>query len=227
MAMGPFEKHLREAIELNRARAPFYAALSGGASRAISRRLIRFERLLLPLARWLDHRATPYHRAGIPLLEALFMPMGTAPLFVPHRRVVAATGGRRPVAAEVSRRIRDGYRREGFDGARLALEKELDVLSEQPCFDCMLRHLLESARRLAQVAPLHAEQARQQGLASPLWISTLLLRLHWRALKAVLRLDRRARPLQESGLAILFQDVPSIPPWPAGDVAVDSTAFRP
>src|SRR5215207_3680309 len=81
MRVGPFEHHLREAIALNRERAPRYAALSDGASRPISRGLIAAEYLLLPVARWFDRRAASYHRAGIPLLEDLFVPMALTPAF--------------------------------------------------------------------------------------------------------------------------------------------------
>ena len=55
--MSAFERHLREAIALNRERAPKYAAISGGATRPISRALISAELALLPVARWFDAAA--------------------------------------------------------------------------------------------------------------------------------------------------------------------------
>ena len=79
-----FERHLREAIALNQARAPRYAALSGGASLPISRKLILAERLLLPLAWALDRWARPYHAADVPVLADVFEPMRRAPAFVSH-----------------------------------------------------------------------------------------------------------------------------------------------
>lgn len=58
---GAFERHLREAIGLNESRAGFYASMSAGASLAVTRRLVRIERMLLPFAHWMDRRASKYH----------------------------------------------------------------------------------------------------------------------------------------------------------------------
>jgi hypothetical protein len=87
---GPFARHVREAIALNETRAPLYAALSGDASRPISRRLILAERAVLLIAPVFDRLAAPYHRAGISLFEDLFAPMASAPPFV---HVGSATPG--------------------------------------------------------------------------------------------------------------------------------------
>jgi len=76
---GVFEGHLREAIALNRARAPVYARLSQGRSRVVSEALILAERATLPLARWYDTRARPYHDAGVPLMPSMFVSMEGLP----------------------------------------------------------------------------------------------------------------------------------------------------
>src|SRR5205085_2238604 len=54
--LDAFTTHLRDAIALNRDRAATYARDSDGRSAALSRRLIRAERAILPLAGWLDRR---------------------------------------------------------------------------------------------------------------------------------------------------------------------------
>jgi hypothetical protein len=74
----------------------------------------------------------------------------------------------------------------------------------------MVRHLLESARRIATLAPLHETQARARGLASPRWISVLLFRLHVLALPIASSLDAQAYPLQCRGVSILASDLPRI-----------------
>ena len=76
---GVFESHLRDAIALNRARAKIYARLSGGRSRVVSEALILGERATMPLARWYDARAQPFHDAGVPLLRWIFVPMEDLP----------------------------------------------------------------------------------------------------------------------------------------------------
>ena len=213
---GPFARHVREAIALNETRAPLYAALSGNASRPISRRLILAERAVLLIAPVFDRLAAPYHQAGITLFEDLFAPMANTP---PLAHVGSATPGApappqsprlRPSA--LRRRVRAAYRARGFDGAADVLEAELAALSGDASTDCLVRHLLESAHRLAGLAPEHIDLAQARGLASPRRLLSLLLRLHLWGLGPAGALDTRARPLQARGIAILAQDLPPIPP---------------
>ena len=212
MRVGPFEHHLKEAIALNRERAPRYAALSAGASRPISRGLITAEYLLLPVARWFDRRAAPYHRAGIPLLEDLFVPMALAPAF----GSVRLTSDDRPSqsgpnAAAIRRRVGRAYTEGAFAGAASAIADELTALAVAPHADCLVRHLLESAHRLATLAPDHVARSEERGLASPAPLLARLLRLHLWGLTSAAALVRRARPLHARGVAILAQDLPPIP----------------
>jgi hypothetical protein len=86
----------------------------------------------------------------------------------------------------------------------------------------MVRHLLESARRVAELAPAHAAQAAALDLPSPLWISGLLLRLHLFGLAQAARLDAQAFPLQCRGVPILSSDLPAVPAIPARG----SSAYR-
>jgi hypothetical protein len=211
-AHGAFEEHLREAIALNMERAPRYAALSGGASRPISYALIAAEWLLVPVARWFDRRAEPWRRAGIPLLETLFVPMASAPEFVPSRPARSRPPGQSaPRAAGIRRRVRTAWRTRSFAGAGDALRRELATLTAAPGVDCMVRHLLESACRLAQLAPGHVALARERGLPSPGRLLGQILWLHLWGLDASAMLDQRALPLQARGIPILAQDLPPIP----------------
>ena len=217
-ARRPFEHHLREAIALNRDRAPRYAALSAGASRSISYGLIASEYLLLPVARWFDRRAAPYHQAGIPLLEDLFVPMASAPAFG-SIRLVAGTDVRTTPASQpaaIRRRVAQAFRVGSFAGAASALGDELNALTDAPHTDCLLRHLLESTHRLATLAPHHIAMAHRSGLPSPAPLLARLFRLHLWGLAPAAALDRRARPLQARGVPILAQDLPPIPGWSPG-----------
>lgn len=216
MRTGPFEQHLREAIALNRARAPLYAALTEGTSLGVSRKLLCAQHLSLPIARWLDHKAAPYHRAGIPLLEQVFVSMREAPSFAFPAPVAPLADYAPPMAGSIRHRVRDAYCRSSFAGASRMLELEIAALSRRPCFDCMLRHLLESALRASNLAPLHAAQARRVDLPPTEWMSRLLLRLHWWGFSGAARLDTEARPLQARGVPILCRDVPPIASWPEG-----------
>ena len=216
---GAFEEHLREAIALNRVRAPRYAALSGGASRPISRRLLLAERLLLPLAWALDRWARPYHRAGVPVLADVFEPMDRTPAFAPHLPIKADVRRRRPDVQALRRDVVRAWRRDGFAGAARVLERERTSLAAQPAFDGMVRHLVESALRVASLAGPHATLARKAGRPSTLPLSGLLLGMHLAGLGPAARLDDEAAPLQRAGLPILCGDVPPIAPYPRTDVA--------
>lgn len=210
--MGPFERHLREAIALNRERAPRYAALSRDASRTISTALITAELMLLPLARWFDVRAMPFHAAGVPVLDDLFMPMSSAPEFQERRQMSAAAQVASPLRPRsIRQRVRRAYSAGSFTAAAEALEEELALLGADPEANCLLRHLLESALRLARLAPEHVAQAQARGLRSPAPLLRRLLALHLWGLRAANSLDRRALPLQRRGIAILAQDLPRIP----------------
>jgi hypothetical protein len=162
-----------------------------------------------------DRLAAPYHRAGIPLLEDLFAPMANAPAFVsvvsPNPAAVAPSSSPRLHPGYLRRRVSAAYRARGFDGAADVLEAELAALSGDLTTDCLMRHVLESAYRLAGQAPEHIRLARARGLESPRRLLSVLLRLHLWGLGPAGALDARARPLQARGIAILAQDLPPIP----------------
>ena len=209
--VGPFELHLREAIALNRERAPLYARLSEGRSRAISRSLILQERLLLPVARWFDGRAEPYHRAGVPLLGDAFVSMDRTPAFAAPGHPLPVPPRLRPNGRHLARAVRAALRGEGLPAAERIMRREIETLSAEPAFHGMLRHMLESTLRIAVLAPHHERMASDRGLPSPRPISLRILRLHLRGFPAAVRLDRRAEPLQRRGIPIIVNDVPPIP----------------
>ena len=209
------ERHLREAAALNRERMPLYDSLSGGRSRAISRRLIWTERLAIPVAWYVDWRAREFQREGIRIVCDDFVPMANTPEF----RARAADpppplSAFEPADARRIRRVIDrAYDRGGFPAVSAALEAELRRLEEEPRFHCMLRHLLESALRISNQAPRYAAEAEARGLvASPEALSRTLLELHLGMLGEAAKLDARAAPLQAEGIPIICQDVPPIPP---------------
>ena len=211
------ERHLREAAALNRERMPLYDSLSGGRSRAVSRRLIWTERLAIPVAWYVDWRAREFQRAGIPIVCGDFVPMANTPAFrarlddpPPLSTFVAAD------ARRVRRRVERALDRGGFPAASEALSRVLRALEETPRFHCMLRHLLESALRISNGAPGYAEMAGDRGVSSPVELSRTLLELHLGMLGEAGKLDARAAPLQAEGIPIICQDVPPIPPFADG-----------
>lgn len=210
---GPFVRHLGEAIALNKERAPRYAELTDHASKPISDSIIRAERLLLPLAAWFDWRARRYHSAGIPLLGELFVSMDGVPPLSP----AAPTPAQRPyspMAGSISARVRRARQAGGYEGAAAELDAELHALAAAPCFDCMLRHLLRSARRLCTIAPYQLVRVRACGLPPADRLLSRLFELHLAGLSAAARLDARALPIQSAGVPIICGDLPPIPAHP-------------
>jgi hypothetical protein len=205
------ERHLREAIALNRERMPRYDSLTGGRSRAVSRRLIRSEQLALAAAWVIDRRAETWLAHGVRIVCDDFVPMEHTPPFLAR-----ADPPPYPFVPRDPRRIRravvHAFRAGGFAGASAALEDELGRLSEAPAYHCMTRHLLESALRISNLAPVHAEAARAHGLPPTDRLSRTLLDLHLMTLGEAARLDRRAAPIQAEGVPIVCRDVPPIPP---------------
>lgn len=209
--IGPFERHLREAIALNRERAPLYAALSHGESRRLSRLLIAAEWLLLPVARWFDREAAPYRRAGVPLLDAIFVPMSHAPAFGAVQLAAAvAVRTTSPDPAGIRRRVQRAYRDASFPGAGKAIADQLQRLTSLGGNHLVI-HLLESAHRVASLSPDLVTRSLDRGLPSPEPILARLLRLHLWGLTPASRLDDRAGILHARGIPILAQDLPPIP----------------
>lgn len=210
--IGPFEGHIRDAIALNRQRAPLYAALSGGASRGLSRLLIAAEVLMLPVARWFDWKSAPYSAAGVPILDEIFVPMSDAPEFGSVK--LANDPALEAVwldAAFIRRQVHGAFSARAFDGAAAALAGVLRAPDAALPGNDMVRHLLESAHRLATLAPRHIVRSRECGLPSPGPLLRRLFVLHLWGLDAAAMLDRRARPLHLRGVPILAQDLPPIP----------------
>jgi hypothetical protein len=211
------ETHLREAAALNRARMGAYSRLAEGRSRGLSRRLIWAERLAIPIAWYVDRRAEPFLRAGIPIVCDDFVPMsGTPPLTLSAADPLSAEPFLAADARRIARAVRTAMQEGGFPATSKTIRAELERLESAPIRHCMLRHLLESALRISHQAPLYAARARELGVADPGSLSRLMLDLHLAVLGEAARMDRRAAPLQAEGIPILYHDVPPIPPFADG-----------
>ena len=208
--------HLEEAIALNQERLPRYAALTQERSRPVSEALIGLEEGLLVVADYLDSWSLPYQKKGIPLMCAEFVSMHEVPAF--SERFSFPPHLLSDFVAEDHQALRDrldaAFDDSGFQGLSQAASLELVRLEAWPGFHCMLRHLLESLVRAANLAPGHVEQALALGLASPEDISKNLILALLVGLEDGALLDAQAAPLQAEGLPIICQDVPEIPAWP-------------
>jgi hypothetical protein len=208
---SPFTTHLRDAIQLNRERASRYSALTGGASRKISRRMVFFERLTLPVAMLFDRCARKYQRAGVPLLSEDMVSMAKTPPF--SDRLASPPPLERFVPADargIARRIRRAYKEQRWSGVSRVAEEELGKLRGEGAHHSLLRHMLESVARISHLAPKHSSLALRKGMKPTDGFSWRLVQLHLLAFPSFSKLDRLAAPLQSRGVPIIHQDVPPI-----------------
>jgi hypothetical protein len=208
-------QHLKDAIRLNHSRFDKYSNLTHGESERISRRLMRFEKLGLLPAAFIDLQSRPLQKKGIPIICDELVSMSTVPEFSEQGPVPAD-----PIelfhpinAHEIAQSIRDAYHAEGFDGVRRASQEWLRVTNQTPTYHCLVRHFLDSVVRAANLAPIHIEQSK------PANESRASARLSWEFIEMQLfglaemeKIDELAAPLQAQGIPILCQDVPQIPP---------------
>jgi len=222
---GCFETHVVEAIEINQQRKPLYAELTDGESKPISRGLILFEQSIVLPAKLIDARAEKWQEAGLAIGCDEFVPISLTPEF--RSQVDPPTESREShsglaLAAELKLAFALG----GYDRLRGELEEELAELAEQPAYNCLLRHFLESLLRGANLAPIHAARAEELGLDSPDAISRDLILLQIAGLPVATKLDADAEEIQAAGIPILCQDVPPISPLPCRALSLPSWPSR-
>ena len=212
--MGPFEEHLRDAVEINKKREKLYADLTHGKSKLVSRSLILSEKASIPFSKIPDHWAKKFMSNGIPIVKEEFISMNLIPSFSkcfpfePEPR----SEYKRQNGTQILSRIFTTFRKEGFEGAKKVLMEELNHLQSPRAYHVMLRHILESMLRVATLAPAHEALRLKLGFVdSTLPLSHYLFYSHFSSFHFAVWLDEKAAPLQASGIPILFQDVPNIP----------------
>ncbi len=213
---GGFVRHLREAIALNEARRAGYEARTGGASRALSRRLVLYERAVLPWAWWMDRRARRWNDRGVMIVAGDFVAMThVRDVAAPPPRTGRATDAQ---AAALSARL-ESFRAEvdratkagRFDEAAaraVALLRELEQAEARDgCSWAMTRHVVEQVG----YAALNALAWRA---ASGGETDDLARRFVWGlrlGTGSAVGLDRRAQACHALGVGVLVNDLPEIP----------------
>lgn len=209
---GCFLAHVVEAMALNTARKPMYAALSGGSSLSLSERLIALERATMPIARAMDARAAVFQKRGIPVMCAEFVPMTGAgePEF--HLPLLPPPAPGELNGLDMAFRLAGARARGRYEAMAREANTIIAELARHPDYACMTRHLLESVRRAATLAPTHVATARQLGFRfrTPEPLSRVFLALQVDALPAAAQLDLDAAQTQALGTPIFCRDLPPI-----------------
>lgn len=205
--------HIHDAMNLNKARASAYALLTDGKSSPISKKLIRMERWLSLAVPFADAWAAPFQAAGVNILCDDFIDMSLTPAF----RAMNPAGKdnvanfRRADEKILIKNLDALLDENNFIGLGDYADEQIRLLDQNPRYNCMVKHVLESIRRMAYLAPKHNRLAKQKIKISSLSLSRIVLRNHINMLDTSAEIDQLAAPLQADGLPIICQDVPYIP----------------
>ena len=198
-------------MALNAKRKPIYSELTDEASERISNTLISSEWFSKQLARSVEKDAQPFEDAGVGIVCDAFVSMSKVPPFQQNTGLrhdekqyqVFDTDDLKDLIEELNKENR-------FTEIVETIEIKIAELKSQPQFHCMIRHVLESIRRIAHQADSQNSKAKALGLPSSLPISRKLIDLHLLSFSISKYLDKSAVKIQAAGVPILCQDVPPI-----------------
>lgn len=212
----PFTVHVREALEVNRARRQYYERISNGATRKVSLLYTSLEYSLLPLTSFFDRWAHKYRRAGIPVLRDDFVPMANIssadkPLL---RRGMLDRAGRR----ELRKMLRAWQWKSGLAASRkdflkvqlLALNAVHDLRQMELRHNCNLAltiHFVESVGLAAR----NADRLSQQYAKRTDNFYRAFIAIQISGVRLFSKVDLQAQPFHRAGIGIIVNDLPAIP----------------
>lgn len=208
-------EHVSEAMVLNKQRKAAYMQLSQGRSKKVSNALLWMERKISVAAPLADAWSAYFQSRGVQIMCDDFVPISHTPAFQaknPQGRD-SLHNFRPPDITRIKGRLLELHKARSYMEMARYADSEIIELDRVPRYNCMVKHMLESVRRMAALTPVHAQKARSQGLRSSEPLSRTVLKSHIMFLNESARIDKLAAPLQAEGLMIVCQDVPYIP-WP-------------
>lgn len=210
--MQDLTRHLKEAIELNEQRLPLYAKLTNNQSIPFSKKLINYEKLILKTSWILDRVGDKYQKKGVPFMKHEFVDMADARSF--SNSFPDGTPKLAPIKllekdvlfVELSKSISQ----KSPTKIVASCNQIINTLNEQAYYYNMLRHVVESIRRIAFLIPLHEEICNLKKIKAPSFYSYLLIRSHQVILNMSKTFDEELAFIQEGGVPFLWQDLPHI-----------------
>lgn len=205
-------KHLREAIELNEARLPLYANLTSNKSLSYSKKLINYEKSILLTSWIIDKIGNSYQAKGIPFLKFEFVDIDLASPFSDsfpdhiNHKVEIQIFDKSEMFKELSRAIKMKKPNQIVNACNHILER----LQTQIHYYNMIRHIVESIRRISYLIPLHEEACKEINIKPPNFYSYLLIKSHQILISPAKTFDEDVAFIQQAGVPFLWQDLPEI-----------------
>lgn len=206
-------KHIHEAMVLNKQRKPLYSELSQGLSERISDKMIAMEYQLIALSPFADAWAVPFQAAGISIVCEDLVPMEQTPDFTTENPegMDSVINFHPPDIKYIQENLLIFFESKEYLKMAEVADQNVKNLDHNPRYNCMVKHILESIRRMAALTPKHAEKSKKILPVSTELLSRVLLKNHIKLLATAAKLDQLAAPLQAAALPIICQDVPYIP----------------
>lgn len=215
---GHFNKHMVDAIRINRARRPGYIAQAGNSAKWLSHWMVGLERLLIPLTLYFDKKAQPFNEAGISIVENDFIDMefikdaSIPPLY----KGIASSETFKILVTSLKAIRKDGMQALKNNDYMAICEQTAESLSliEQLEHDsqshfAMSKHMLESIGYAALHAPIYLEQS--EGKTEKLGKQLIAVHLLMADGVGVVLTDKLGQRCHSKGAGILINDVPDIP----------------
>ncbi|MFT5861004.1 MAG: hypothetical protein ACI865_003122 [Flavobacteriaceae bacterium] len=211
-----FETHMTEARSVNRLRKKMYSKLTNGRSEVVSKTFIRNQYFAIPIAKFTDLLGRKFQKAGIPIIELDLVSMHEIEDFSASFATKAQPIELfKPINAwGIRKSLKRAFKTGGFNAVATLAQKEIDSISSIHTYHAMTRHMLESIVRMAKMADIYIQMAKEKKTKSTRALSRFMLTLHINALIGCRKLDVLAAPIQADGVPIIHQDVPAISPLP-------------
>jgi hypothetical protein len=211
--MGPFCRHILDAIQINIVRMFSYASLSSGKSIPISLGLIGFELFIIPLAIFYDLSNLLWRKRGLGVLDEDFMDMKltsefkTVATYIPNGEFEI-----RPVAKWRNNIDKLLIKQEWPEAYKEIINLRMDIESKKKMYP-LLNHFIESVHRSVALTIIWSKKCEGDDLLKVKFHRYRRWLIWWQMVgfEGSLALDYLAWPLRKKGLLILEQDVPIIP----------------
>jgi hypothetical protein len=214
--MNYLTQHLLEALEINSHRKPLYAKLSNNKSKRASNLLISAERLSILSSFPLDNIAKYWQRRNVPVMVHEFISMSETPDFKETFDDDSGIYSTLPAfnTKLLQKDIMKVFKQKDYQKLAQFVDDKITETNEFPKHFCMVRHILESIRRSANLTPMHIKRAHELNVRSPELFCRYVLWLHIVSVHSSSLIDRWAFPVQKEGIPLIYQDVPYIPAMP-------------